>query len=148
MSLYRIMYIHPSQRETPRLHNSPMFSAGTHNNKTLYLATIGHESAHACGLWHYVNNGACSRPIFYLRIIAYISCKLCSIDVRRVPEERTASPLYVYGASLSNAAANEAINLAENIFLAIGGTSKRNKTNINLFIHMRSNFCMHALLLN
>ena len=47
----------------------------------------------ACGLWHYVNNGACSRPIFYLRIIAYISCKLCSIDVSRVAEGRTTSAL-------------------------------------------------------
>ena len=34
-----IMYIRPSQPETTRLHNSPVFSAGAH------LATIGHKSA-------------------------------------------------------------------------------------------------------
>ena len=39
------MYIHPSQPETHRLHNNPAFSADAHNNKTLYLATIGHETA-------------------------------------------------------------------------------------------------------
>ena len=39
------MYIRPSQHETPRLRNSPVFSAGAHDNKTLYLATIGHETA-------------------------------------------------------------------------------------------------------
>ena len=33
------MYICPSQPETPRLCNCSVFSAGTHNNKTLYLAT-------------------------------------------------------------------------------------------------------------
>ena len=39
------MCIRPSQPDTPRLHNSPEFSAGAHDNKTLYLATISHESA-------------------------------------------------------------------------------------------------------
>ena len=39
------MYIHPSQPETPRLCNSPVFFAGAHDNKKLYLATIGHETA-------------------------------------------------------------------------------------------------------
>ena len=39
------MYISPSQPETPRLRNSPVFSAGAHDNKMLYLATIGHETA-------------------------------------------------------------------------------------------------------
>ena len=43
--IYVYMYICPSQPETPRLHNSPVFSAGAHNNKMLYLATIGHETA-------------------------------------------------------------------------------------------------------
>ena len=39
------MYICPSQPEMPRLRNSPVFSAGAHDNKTLYLAIIGHETA-------------------------------------------------------------------------------------------------------
>ena len=39
------MYIRPSQPETPRLRNSPAFSAGAHDNKTIYLATIGYETA-------------------------------------------------------------------------------------------------------
>ena len=39
------MYIHPSQPETPRLRYSPVFSTGAHDNKTLYLATIRHETA-------------------------------------------------------------------------------------------------------
>ena len=40
-------------RETPRLHNSPVFSAAALDNKTLYLATIGHESAqHSTSLLH------------------------------------------------------------------------------------------------
>ena len=39
------MYIRPSQPETPRLCNSPMFSAGAHDNKTLYLATVSHKTA-------------------------------------------------------------------------------------------------------
>ena len=43
--IYVCMYIRPSQPKTPRLHNSPVFSAGAHDKKTLYLATIGHESA-------------------------------------------------------------------------------------------------------
>ena len=43
--MYVYMYIRPSQPETPRLRNSPVFSAGAHDNKTLYLATIGHETA-------------------------------------------------------------------------------------------------------
>ena len=43
--MYIIMYIHPSQPEIPRLCNSPVFSAGAHDNKMLYLTTIGHESA-------------------------------------------------------------------------------------------------------
>ena len=43
--MYVHMYIRPSQPETPRLRNSPVLSAGVHDNKTLYLATIGHETA-------------------------------------------------------------------------------------------------------
>ena len=43
--MYVYMYIRPSQPETPRLHNSPVFSTGAHDNNTLYLATIGHETA-------------------------------------------------------------------------------------------------------
>ena len=43
--IYVYMYIRPSQPETPRLRNSPVFSAGAHDNKTLYLATIGYETA-------------------------------------------------------------------------------------------------------
>ena len=43
--LFVYMYIRPSQPETPRLHNSLVFSAGPHDNKTLYLATIGHKTA-------------------------------------------------------------------------------------------------------
>ena len=43
--MYVYMYIRPSQPETPRLRNSPVFSAGSHDNKTLYLATIGHKTA-------------------------------------------------------------------------------------------------------
>ena len=39
------MYIRPSQPETPKLRNNPVFSAGAHDNKSLYLATISHESA-------------------------------------------------------------------------------------------------------
>ena len=39
------MYIRPSQPKTPKLHNSPVFSAGAHDYKSLYLATIGHETA-------------------------------------------------------------------------------------------------------
>ena len=62
----------------------------------VFFRMLSSVTWYTCGLWHYVNNGACSRPFFYLRIIAYISCKLCSIDVRRVPEERTTSALYLY----------------------------------------------------
>ena len=43
--MYVYMYIRPGQPATPRLRNSPVFSAGAHDNKTLYLATIGHEAA-------------------------------------------------------------------------------------------------------
>ena len=43
--MYVYMYIRPSQPETPRLRNSPVFFAGAHDNKMLYLATIGYESA-------------------------------------------------------------------------------------------------------
>ena len=44
--MYVCIYIYrPSQPETPRLHNSLVFSAGAHDNKMLYLATIGHETA-------------------------------------------------------------------------------------------------------
>ena len=43
--MYVYMYIRPSQPETPRLHNSPMFSAGAHDNITLYLAAISHKTA-------------------------------------------------------------------------------------------------------
>ena len=43
--IYVYMYICPSQPETPRLCNSPMFSAGAHDNKMLYLTTMDHESA-------------------------------------------------------------------------------------------------------
>ena len=47
------MYIRPSQPETPRLHDSPVFSAGAHDNKTLYLANIGHKTAqHSTSLLH------------------------------------------------------------------------------------------------
>ena len=37
--------IRPSQPETPKLRSSPVFSSGAHDNLTLYLATIGHETA-------------------------------------------------------------------------------------------------------
>ena len=48
--MYVYMYIHPSQPETPRLRNSPVFSAGAHDNKMLYL---GHETAqHSTSLLH------------------------------------------------------------------------------------------------
>ena len=51
--MYVYMYIHPSQPETPRLRNSPVFSAGAHDNKMLYLTTMGHESAqHSTSLLH------------------------------------------------------------------------------------------------
>ena len=43
--IYVCMYIRSSQPETPRLHDSLVFSAGAHDNKTLYLANIGHETA-------------------------------------------------------------------------------------------------------
>ena len=43
--IYVYMYIRPGQPETPRLCNSPVFSAGAHDNKMLYLAAIGHETA-------------------------------------------------------------------------------------------------------
>ena len=43
--MYVYMYIRPSQPETPRLRNSPVFSAGAHDNKTLYLATASHKTA-------------------------------------------------------------------------------------------------------
>ena len=43
--IYVYMYIRPSQPETPRLCNNLVFSAGAHDNKMLYLATIGHETA-------------------------------------------------------------------------------------------------------
>ena len=45
--MYVCMYVYicPSQPETPRLHNSPVFSAGAHDNKTLYLATVSHKTA-------------------------------------------------------------------------------------------------------
>ena len=43
--MYVYMYIRPSQLEIPRLRNSPVFSAGAHDNKTFCLATIGHETA-------------------------------------------------------------------------------------------------------
>ena len=51
--MYVYMYIRPSQPETSRLCNSPMFSAGAHDNKMLYLATISHETAqHSTLLLH------------------------------------------------------------------------------------------------
>ena len=43
--MYVYMYIRLSQPETPRLRNSLVFSAGAHDNKTLYLTTISHETA-------------------------------------------------------------------------------------------------------
>ena len=46
MYVYNVyMYIRPSQPATPRLCNSPVFSARAHDNKTLYLATISHKMA-------------------------------------------------------------------------------------------------------
>ena len=44
--MYVCIYVYPSQStETPRLHNSPVFSAGGHDNKSLYLATVSHKTA-------------------------------------------------------------------------------------------------------
>ena len=52
--IYVCMYICISVPvETPRLCNSPVFSAGAHDNKTLYLATIDHETVqHSTSLLH------------------------------------------------------------------------------------------------
>ena len=51
--IYVHMYIRPSQPETPRLCNCPVFSAGAHDNNTLYLATICLEAAqHSMSLLH------------------------------------------------------------------------------------------------
>ena len=46
------MYIRPSQPETPRLHNSPMFSTGAHDNKTLYLAVDYETAQHSTSSLH------------------------------------------------------------------------------------------------
>ena len=63
--MYICMYIRPSQPETPRLRNSPVFSAGAHDNKTLYLATIGHETAQ-----HYTSS---LHPVFRLLLTSPIA---------------------------------------------------------------------------
>ena len=50
--IYVYMYIRPSQPETPKLCNSPVFTAVAHN-KTLYLASISHKTAqHSTLLLH------------------------------------------------------------------------------------------------
>ena len=66
--MYVYMYIRPSQPETPRLRNSPVFSAGAHDNKTLYLATIGYETAqHSTSSMHAVFKLWLTSPIASVR---------------------------------------------------------------------------------
>ena len=68
------MYIRPSQPETPRLCNNQVFSAGAHDNKTLYLATISHETAqHSTSSLHAVFRLLLTLPIAPARATRLLS---------------------------------------------------------------------------
>ena len=92
----KIMYICPSQPETPRLHNSPMFSAGAYNNKKLYLATIGHESAqHSTSSLHAVFRLLLASPIAPATAIHDHACNNHSQRALNSQEEGIYAPLKV-----------------------------------------------------
>ena len=81
--MYVYMYIRPSQPETPRLRNSPVFSAGAHDNKTLYLATIGYETAqHFTSLLHAAFRLLVTSPIASARATRLFGIQESPIAVR------------------------------------------------------------------
>ena len=97
------MYICSSQPKTPRLCNSPVFSAGTHDNKLLYLATIDKEegaqldvSAQVIGgrgiSMQYLTSGFLT---LIHQAIASPPKLLCTEDMRMKEELHTSSELEV-----------------------------------------------------
>ena len=80
--MYIGVYIRPSQPETPRLCNTPVFSAGTHDNKKLYLATIGRETAaYSTSLLHTVFRLLLTLPVAPARatriLVIHSVCAAC-----------------------------------------------------------------------